>query len=277
MDWQYLGELFGVEGLSIVITGGGGILCGTMARALARLGARVSVLDCRGDAADAVAGDIRAAGGEAIALEADVLAKETLERAAERTLQEYGSLDALICGAGGNRSMATTTPELSFFDIPVEAFRAVLDLNFVGTVLSAQVFGRHMAERDRGSIVNIASINAIRPLTRIPAYSAGKAAVVNLTQWLAVHMSQHYSPAIRINAIAPGFFLTDQNRFLLTDEHTGRATPRGQTIIDHTPMGRYGEPDELIAAVVWLLSPGARFVHGATITVDGGFSAFSGV
>lgn len=277
MDWDYLRTLYDVEGQVVVLTGGGGILCGTMARGLARLGAKVVALDIRPDAAQAVADEIVAQGGQALAIHGDVLSKESLEQAAKRVLDTFGRIDALISGAGGNKPMATTTPEMSFFDLPEDAFRAVLDLNFIGTVLSAQVFGRYMAQQGRGVIINIASINAIRPLTKIPAYSAGKAAVVNLTAWLAVHISQHYSPNIRVNAIAPGFFLTNQNRFLLLDEKSGHATPRGQTIIDHTPMGRYGKPEELVSTVVWLLSAGARFVHGTTIIVDGGFTAFSGV
>lgn len=277
MDWDYLRTLYDVEGQVVVLTGGGGILCGTMARGLARLGAKVVALDIRPDAAQAVADEIVAQGGQALAIHGDILSKESLEQAAKRVLDTFGRIDALISGAGGNKPMATTTPEMSFFDLPEDAFRAVLDLNFIGTVLSAQVFGRYMAQQGRGVIINIASINAIRPLTKIPAYSAGKAAVVNLTAWLAVHISQHYSPNIRVNAIAPGFFLTNQNRFLLLDEKSGHATPRGQTIIDHTPMGRYGKPEELVSTVVWLLSAGARFVHGTTIIVDGGFTAFSGV
>ena len=277
MDSAYLGDLFSVEGKVIVLTGGGGVLCGTMAKGLARLGARVALVDNKLGAAEQVAEAVRAAGGEALPLCGDVTDKTTLEPCAAKILDRYGAIDALISGAGGNRAEATTTPEMTFFDLPEESLRSVLDLNFTGTVLAAQVFGKHMAERGEGAIINVASINAIRPLTKIPAYSAGKAAVKNFTEWLAVHISQNYSPEIRVNALAPGFFLTNQNRFLLLDEQTGAPTPRGQTIIDHTPMCRYGDPADLLSTVVWLLSPGARFVHGMTVVVDGGFSAFSGV
>lgn len=277
MDQAYVSGLFDVRDKVIVITGGGGVLCGTMARGLARGGAKIAVLDIRLEAAQKVVDDIRSGGGEGIALYADVLSKETLERSAKETLREFGAIDVLINGAGGNKKEATTTPDLSFFDLPEEAFQWVFGLNFIGTLIPTQVFGRHMAERGQGIILNIASINALRPLTRIPAYSAAKAAVKNFTEWLAVHMSLNYSPEIRVNAIAPGFFLTTQNRFLLIDEKTGEATPRGQTIIDHTPMARYGDPEELMSTLFWLLSPGASFVHGVTVPVDGGFDAFSGV
>jgi len=207
----------------------------------------------------------------------NVLSKESLEESKEKVLARFGVVDALINGAGGNRKEATTSPDLSFFDLPQDAFRWVFDLNFIGTLLSCQVYGRYMAERGEGAILNIASVNAFRPLTKIPAYSAAKAAIKNFTEWLAVHISQNYAANIRVNAIAPGFFLTNQNRFLLIDEKTGESTPRGKTIIDHTPVGRYGDPAELMSTVVWLLSPGASLVNGVTVPVDGGFGAFSGV
>jgi len=191
--------------------------------------------------------------------------------------ERFGVVDALISGAGGNSARATTSREAGFFDLPCEAFCDVMGLNVVGTVLPVQVFGSYMARQGRGRIVNIVSVIAERPLTNVPAYAAGKAAVKNFTQWLAVHVSHNYSTDIRVNGLAPGFFLTDQNRYLLTDAETGEPTERGKTIIDHTPLGRYGDPEELLAAVLWLLSPGASFVHGATIVVDGGFTAFSGV
>jgi len=259
------------------ITGGGGVLCGTMARALGKNGVRVAVLDLNGEAAERVAADVRAAGGEAIAVVVDVLDRDSIETAAQQVVDAFGRVDILINWAGGNKKQATTSPELSFFDLPADAVRWVFDLNFLGTLLPCQVFGKLMAEQGEGCILNISSMNAFRPLTRIPAYSAAKAAVSNFTQWLAVHMAQEYSPRIRVNAIAPGFFLTEQNRFLLTDEATGELTPRGRTIIDHTPMGRFGEPEDLVGTVLWLLSPGAAFVHGVVVPVDGGFSAFSGV
>ena len=277
MDPDYVPGLFDVRDKVIVITGGGGILCGTMSRGLARAGARIAVLDIIPQAAQRVVDDIVADGGVAMAVHADVLSKESLERSAEQVLARFGVVDVLINGAGGNRREATTSPELSFFDLPQDAFQWVFNLNFIGTLLPCQVYGRYMAERGEGSILNIASVNAIRPLTNIPAYSAAKAAVKNFTEWLAIHISQNYSTKIRVNAIAPGFFLTTQNRFLLFDEETGDYTPRGRTVIDHTPLDRFGDPDELMSTVLWLLSSGASFVHGVTVLVDGGFSAFSGV
>ena len=277
MNNEYLDRLFSLWGKVAVVTGGGGVLCGAMSRALGRVGVSVAVLDLIPQAAQKVADDIVAAGGEAIAVRCDVLDKASLEAARDAVLARFDRVDILINGAGGNKKQATTSPELSFFDLPTEAVQWVFNLNFIGTLLPSQVFGKVMAEQGEGIILNVSSMNAFRPLTRIPAYSAAKAAVSNFTQWLAVHMSQEYSPHIRVNAIAPGFFLTEQNRFLLTDERTGELTPRGRTIIDHTPMARFGDPDDLIGTVLWLLSPGAAFVHGVVVPVDGGFSAFSGV
>ena len=277
MGERFLDGLFGLEGRVVAVTGGGGVLCGALSRALGLLEAKVAVLDLFVEAAESVAGEITRAGGEAIAVECDVLRKESVECAARMVVQEFGHVDILINGAGGNKKEATTTPELSFFDLPADAVQWVFNLNFVGSLLPSQVFGRLMAEKGEGTILNISSMNALRPLTRIPAYSAAKAAVSNFTQWLAVHMAQEYSPQIRVNAIAPGFFLTEQNRFLLTDKETGELTPRGQTIISHTPMDRFGAPDELVGATVWLLSPSSAFVTGIVVPVDGGFSAFGGV
>jgi len=277
MDSQYLRSLFGLEGQVAVLTGGGGILCGTMSRAFARLGARVAVLDMNLQAAQSVADSIVAEGHQAIAVQANVLETQDLQAALQQILERFGHVDILVNGAGGNKKEATTSPDLSFFDLPKDAFQWVFNLNFLGTLLCTQVFGQQMARQDSGTILNIASVNSFRPLTNIPAYSAAKAAVVNLTQWMAVHMSLHYSKHIRVNALAPGFFLTEQNRFLLSDGETGELTKRGQTILDHTPQARFGEPEELVGAAVWLVSPSAAFVHGSVVTVDGGFMAFSGV
>ena len=277
MNNNYLEELFSLEGKVAVVTGGGGVLCGTMSRALGRVGVKVAVLDLFEEAAQKVADDIVAADGEAMAVRCDVLDKASLEAARDAVLARFGQVDILINGAGGNKKQATTSPDLSFFDLPTDVVQWVFNLNFIGTLLPCQVFGKVMADQGEGIILNISSMNAFRPLTRIPAYSAAKAAVSNFTQWLAVHLSQEYSPKIRVNAIAPGFFLTEQNRFLLTDEETGELTPRGRTIIDHTPIARFGDPEDLIGTVLWLLSPGAAFVHGVVVPVDGGFSAFSGV
>jgi len=270
-------NLFDISGRVAVVTGGGGVLCGTMSRALGRLGVKVAVLDLFEEAAQRVADDIAAQGGTALAVRCDVLDKASLEAARDAVLTRFGRVDILVNGAGGNKKQATTSPDLSFFDLPPDAIRWVFDLNFVGTLLPSQVFGKLMAEQGQGVILNISSMNGFRPLTRIPAYSAAKAAVSNFTQWLAVHVAQEYSPRIRVNALAPGFFLTEQNRFLLTDEASGELTPRGRTIIEHTPMGRFGDPEDLIGTVVWLLGDGARFVTGVVVPVDGGFSAFSGV
>ena len=268
---------FDVSGKVVAITGGGGILCGTMAKALGESGAKVAVLDLVEVAAAQVARDIRAAGGTAIPVQCNVLDKASVEQAKDKVLAEFGRVDALINGAGGNKKEATTSPEMPFFDLPPEAIRFVFDLNFLGTLLPSQVFGKQMVQGNSGVILNISSMNAIRPLTKIPAYSAAKAAVSNFTQWLAVHICQNYSKEIRVNAIAPGFFLTEQNRFLLTDEKTGALTPRGKTVTEHTPMGRFGKPEDLVGTVIWLLSDAAKFVTGVVVPVDGGFSAFSGV
>ena len=277
MDKTFLQGLFGLEDKVVAVTGGGGVLCGALSRALGCVGAKVVVLDLFLQAAQSVTGEILDAGGEAIAVECDVLDRASVERAAQVVVERFGRVDILINGAGGNKKEATTTPELSFFDLPADAVQWVFNLNFVGSLLPSQVFGKLMAEKGEGTILNISSMNALRPLTRIPAYSAAKAAVSNFTQWLAVHMAQEYSPRIRVNAIAPGFFLTEQNRFLLTDKETGDLTPRGETILAHTPMDRFGTPDELIGATVWLLSPAAAFVTGIVVPIDGGFSAFGGV
>jgi NAD(P)-dependent dehydrogenase (short-subunit alcohol dehydrogenase family) len=248
-----------------------------MACALVGCGANVAILDRDPALAERLMGRLGCGPGCAVVVYADVLERETLVEAEETVRAEFGPVDTLINAAGGNNPQATTSIDLAFFDLPEEALHLVLDLNIVGTILPSQVFGQKMAERGQGVILNISSMNAYRPLTRIPAYSAAKAGVSNFTQWLAVHMAQEYSPRIRVNAIAPGFFLTVQNRFLLTDEATGQLTPRGRTIIEHTPMGRFGEPEELLGTVLWLLSPASAFVTGIVVPVDGGFSAFSGV
>ena len=210
-------------------------------------------------------------------LEGDVLQRESMVSASEMILQEWGRIDCLVNGAGGNNPDATTGETKVFFDLPEEALRFVTELNLMGTILPCQVFGKCMSRQNDGVILNISSMNAFRPLTRIPAYSAAKAAVSNFTQWLAVHMAREYSPNIRVNAIAPGFFLTEQNRFLLTDRDTGGWTDRGQRILDHTPVGRFGAPEDLLGAVLWLLSPLSKFVTGIVLPIDGGFSAYSGV
>ena len=277
MDKAYLDRLFGLEGKVAVLTGGGGVLVGAMGRALGKVGVKVAILDISLPAAEHVSDEIRAAGGEALAISCNVLDKASVQSAAEAVISTFGGVDILINGAGGNKKEATTAPDLPFFDLPADAVNWVFNLNLIGTLLPCQVFGKIMAEQGRGAILNVSSMNAFRPLTRIPAYSAAKAAVSNFTQWLAVHINQEYSPHIRVNALAPGFYLTEQNRFLLTDAATGGLTPRGQLIIQHTPMGRFGDPEDLISTMLWLLSEGASFVTGIVVPVDGGFSAFSGV
>ena len=270
-------DRFDVAGKIVAITGAGGVLCGTMAKELGRAGAVVAVLDLNEVAAQTIADDITKNGGKALAVKCNVLDKESVIAAHGKIVKELGAVDVLINGAGGNKKEASTGPAMSFFDMPADAIRFVFDLNFIGTLLPSQVFGKSMADRGTGIILNISSMNAFRPLTKIAAYSAAKAAISNFTQWLAVHMCQNYSKQIRVNAIAPGFFLTDQNRFLLTDEKTGELTARGKTICDHTPMGRFGEAEELIGTTLWLLSDASKFVTGVVVPVDGGFSAFSGV
>ena len=287
-----LNNPYDLSGKVAVLTGGAGVLCSTLAQALCACGAKVAILDINLEAATQVAAQLRKSGGEAIAIRTNVLDKTSIEEAAQQVISTFGRADILINGAGGNKKEATTSDELSFFDLPADAIRWVFELNCIGTVLPSQVFGQYMADQGSGCIINISSMAAFRPLTRTAAYSPAKAAVSNFTQWLAVYMSQRHpgtQQGIRVNAIAPGFFLTEQNRFLLVDETsggpsvvgeaaTGQAlTERGQTIIDHTPMGRFGDPEDLIGTVLWLLSDGASFVHGAVIPIDGGFSAFSGV
>jgi NAD(P)-dependent dehydrogenase (short-subunit alcohol dehydrogenase family) len=268
--------LYDISAKVAVVTGGAGVLCAAMCHALAEAGAKVAVLDLNARAAEGLADAIRSTGGQAIHVACDVLERASIESAAREVLAKFGRVDILINGAGGNNSQATTTTEQSFFDLPAEAFRWVLELNLMGTLLPSQVFGRIMAEQGSGVILNISSMNAFRPLTRIAAYSAAKAGVSNFTQWLAVHMAQTYSPNVRVNAIAPGFFVGEQNRsLLLTDD--GSLTERGQSIIAHTPMARFGNPEDLLGTVLWLVSPAADFVTGIVVPVDGGFSAFSGV
>jgi NAD(P)-dependent dehydrogenase (short-subunit alcohol dehydrogenase family) len=274
--------MFDLTGKTVVLTGGTGVLGAEMARAVASAGANVVLLARKLDRAQALVQSLdKVAGADGKArhraLAADVLDRPAIEEAARTVKKEYGRVDALVNGAGGNDAKATTNPENRFFDIPIEAFQQVLTLNLTGTVIPTQAFGRMMADQKDGVILNVSSVNASRPLTRIAAYSAAKAGVSNLTQWLAIHMAQEYSPNIRVNALMPGFFLTEQNRFLLTDQKTGALTARGQKIMDHTPMARYGSPDDLSGALIWLLSPASKFVTGIVVPVDGGFTAYSGV
>jgi NAD(P)-dependent dehydrogenase (short-subunit alcohol dehydrogenase family) len=269
-------------GRTAILTGGTGVLGAEMARALAGCGADVVLLGRNVARAEQVIATFASspdgsATGKHLALAADVLDRPALEEACRRVLGERGKIDFLINGAGGNDPRATTTPEARFFDVPLAAWQTVTNLNLLGTILPSQIFARPMAERKEGVILNVSSVNASRPLTRIAAYSASKAGISNFTQWLAVHLAEEYSPAIRVNALMPGFFLTEQNRFLLTDKETGALTARGKKILEHTPMARFGRPEDLTGALLWLLSPAAAFVTGVVLPVDGGFTACCGV
>lgn len=269
-------ELFDLEGQVAIVTGGTGVLGGAMARGLARAGAKVGVLGRRREKAEAAVQTIEAEGGEALALPADVLDREQLEGARKAVEQKWGRIDVLVNAAGGNMPQATLEPGQSFFDLPVEGMEQVVALNLQGTLLPSQVFGESMARAGRGCIVNVSSMAAARAMTRVVGYSVAKAGVENATRWLAAELARSFGAGMRVNAIAPGFFIGEQNRKLLLDED-GSLTARGRTIIDHTPAGRFGEPEDLIGALIWLCSPGAGFVNGVVVPVDGGFGAFSGV
>ena len=269
-------ELFSVEGQVAIITGGTGVLGGALAQGLAQAGAKVGVLGRRLAQAEAVVSAIAAQGGEGLALPADVLDRSQLEQARTTVLEHWGRIDILVNAAGGNMPAATLALGRSFFDLPVEGLDQVIALNLQGTLLPSQVFGVAMAQQERGCIVNISSMAAQRAMTRVVGYGVAKAAVDNATRWLAVELARSCGAGLRVNAIAPGFFVGDQNRALLLNAD-GSLTARGQTIIDHTPAGRFGQPTELISTLIWLCSPGAAFVNGVVVPVDGGFSAFSGV
>jgi NAD(P)-dependent dehydrogenase (short-subunit alcohol dehydrogenase family) len=279
-----LSRYFDLEGKSVVITGAGGALCGTLAVALAGVGMRVAVLDLRGDAAERTAAEAQKAGGKAMAFACDVLEESSLLPVRDKLEKEWGAPDCLVNGAGGNDPRASTEVEYvepdspgwadqpHFLNMDMTGFDRGFRLNFHGTVLPTRVFSRGMLQRMRGSIVNFASMSAVVPLTKIPAYSAAKAAVANFTKWLAVHYSH---AGVRVNAIAPGFIMTEQLRFLHQDQKTGEYTPRAKRTMAHTPMGRYGEPEELVGTVMWLLSDASRFVTGDVIPIDGGFSSYT--
>lgn len=270
--------MFRLDNKIAVVTGGSGVLGRSMALAMAQQGATVVILSRTLETCEAVAAEIRAAGGQAMGVAADVLDRESLERAAATVIERYGRIDILLNAAGGNRPQAVAVPgQSTFFDLPPDALQYVFDLNFMGTLYACQIFGRHMATQKSGVVLNVSSMAAERPLTRVVAYAAAKAAIDNFTQWLAVYMAKEVGPGLRVNAIAPGFFLGDQNRAMLMDESTGELTARGQTIIEHTPMGRFGEPEDLNGTAVWLVSDASRFVTGTVVNVDGGFGAFSGV
>jgi NAD(P)-dependent dehydrogenase (short-subunit alcohol dehydrogenase family) len=272
---EFLARMFGLDEQVAIVTGGSGALGAAMAHGLAQAGARVVVVGRRAQAAEAVAQAITEAGGTALGLSVDVLQKEQLRHARDAVLARWGRIDILVNAAGGNVPGATLGTERSIFQLDEAAFRQVFDLNMLGTLLPTQVFGEAMAQQKRGCVVNISSAAAGRALSRVVGYAAAKSAVENFTRWMAVELARSYGSELRVNAIAPGFFIGEQNRSLLLDAD-GTPTARGQAIIDHTPAGRFGEPGELVATLLWLCGAGASFVNGTVIPVDGGFAAWTG-
>jgi NAD(P)-dependent dehydrogenase (short-subunit alcohol dehydrogenase family) len=272
-------QMFSLQDKVAVVTGGTGVLGGAIVHGLARAGAKVAILGRARPKVERLVSSIEAENGQAFGLDANVLSKTELEIARDRLLDQWGAIDILVNMAGGNIPEATLDPSRTFFDLPESALREVVDLNFLGTLLPSQVFGASMVANGgngSGCIVNVSSMAAPRAMTRVLGYGAAKSAVDNFTRWAAVELARTYGGGIRVNAIAPGFFIGDQNRALLLDDDGG-LTLRGQLVIDHTPAGRFGEPEELVFTAVWLCGPGARFVNGVVVPIDGGFSAFSGV
>ncbi|MEO1286409.1 MAG: SDR family oxidoreductase [Chloroflexota bacterium] len=271
-------DLFNLTGKVVVVTGATGVLCSEMCRGLADAGASIVAIARNQRKIDALINELQTKGTDVLGISADVLDKSSLETARQQVIEHFGNVDILINGAGGNRADATAMPnERTFFDLPQEALQWVFNLNVIGTVLTSQVFGEVLTKQGTGVILNVSSMASYQPLTRVVAYSAAKASINNFTHWLAVYMAQEHSSTIRVNAIAPGFFLGEQNRYLLMDAETDDLTPRGQQIIDHTPMGRFGNPDDLVGAVLWLVSDASRFVTGIVVPIDGGFMAYKGV
>ena len=276
MDNPTIDSWFDFSGKVIVVTGATGVLLRPAALALAHRGAALALVSRSAERGQALVAEIRAGGGQATAFVADLTEASAVTRLREQVLATFDHVDALINGAGGNTPAASTSAEHPFFELDELAVHQVFELNFMSAFFCSQAFGQAMAGQGRGDILNIASLNALRPLTRVPAYSAAKAALTNLTQWLAVDLARNFGPHLRVNALAPGFFLSEQNHFLLVDE-AGGYTPRGQAILEHTPQGRFGDPADLVGPILWLLSPAAAFVTGVVLPVDGGFSAYSGV
>jgi NAD(P)-dependent dehydrogenase (short-subunit alcohol dehydrogenase family) len=277
MDRDNLMAMYDFSGKTFAVTGGAGALGGDVVVALAGCGANVMILDLRLGSVPAIKERLGERASLVDAAEANVMNRDSLMAAGDAINRRFGPLYGLVNAAGGNSPKATVSPTMNFFDIPEEGMRFVLDLNLLGTIMPCQVLAQQMVEKGEGVILNYSSMNAFRPLTNIAAYSASKAGVTNFTAWLAVHMAQNYSGKIRVNAIAPGFFIGEQNRFLLIDKETGGLTARGNKILEHTPMGRFGVPEDLLGTVLWLLSPASSFVTGITVPVDGGFSAYAGV
>lgn len=273
---SYLNSLFSLEKKVAVVTGGTGVLGSSMVRALSKAGAKIAIVGRRQNVADELAKEIQQWGGEAIGVSADVLNAQQLTHAKKIILDTFGGIDILVNGAGGNLPGATIPTDKTFLDLKIEDFQKVVELNLTGSVLPSQILGEPIMVAKSGSIINISSMSAYLPITRIVGYSAAKAAISNFTQWMSTEMAKKYGPGVRVNAIAPGFFLTEQNRTLLT-KSDGELTDRGKAVISHTPFGRFGEPDELASTLIWLCSDGARFVSGVVVAVDGGFSSYCGV
>ncbi len=273
---NYINELFGLDGKVAVLTGGGGVLAAEIGKGMAKAGATIVLLDIREENAIGTAEMIKADGGKAIGMAANVLDKGSLENVCANILECFGKIDILLNAAGGNQPGATIAPDQTIFDLDMGALDRVTALNFNGTVLPSMVFGKAMAERGEGNIINISSMAALQSITRVVGYSASKAAVSNFTMWMATELAKKFGDKLRVNAVAPGFFIGDQNRALLLNED-GSLTPRSKDILHNTPMNRFGEAAELTGAVIYLASPAASFVTGTVLAVDGGFSIFSGV
>ncbi len=275
---SYIEELFSVKDKVAFFTGGGGILASAISEGLGKAGAKIVLTDINEKALMTQVEKLKNMGITAEGFVMNALEKESVREIAEKVKNMFGKIDILLNAAGGNIPEAVTSDKVTFWDLPVESIQKVVNINlFAGAIIPSQIIGKMMVENpDGGVIINFASMSSFRPLTRVVGYSAAKAAVANFTQWLAVYVAKEFSPKVRVNAIAPGFLITNQNRYLLLNED-GSLTPRGKAVIEHTPMGRFGEPEELIGTIIWLASPASSFVTGAVIPIDGGFNAFSGV
>jgi NAD(P)-dependent dehydrogenase (short-subunit alcohol dehydrogenase family) len=273
---SYLNSLFSLENKVAVVTGGTGVLGSSMVKALAKAGAKVVIVGRRKEVADDLAKEVKKSGGEAIGVSADVLNAQQLNAAKKTILDQFGAINILVNGAGGNMPGATIPTDKTFLDLKIDDFQKVVELNLTGSVLPSQILAEPIMAAKSGCIINISSMAAYLPITRVVGYSVAKAAISNFTQWMAIEMAKKFGEGIRVNAIAPGFFLTEQNRTLLTTSDGG-LTDRGKSVIAHTPYGRFGQPDELASTLIWLCSDGAKFVSGVVVAVDGGFSSYAGV